>query len=414
MDRKSLMLKRADLIRAAKDAAVTDEKFTEIKAEIEGVDRALERISFLETAEAAAAAPALDPERAAHDEAKRAGKPGTFKSLGDFAIATVNATRGQVDPRLFRASLGNNESAAADGGFLVQTDLAAMMSARMYETGSILSRCRRYQISSGANALQIPALDETSRANGSRSGGVAGYWVGEGNSATATKPTFRQLDLKLRKLVAMVYVTDELLADASALNQILTEAVSNEMVFKVEDAIVNGTGAGQPLGILNSGAVVEVAKETGQTAATFVSANALKADARTYRRSDAVWLVNQDVLPQLPQMTVGGTSVGAYLPPGGLSGAQFATLLGRPVLPVEYCATLGTAGDVISANLGEYVVIEKGGIESASSMHVQFLTGEMAFRFTYRIEGQPAWNAALTPFKGSNSISPFVTVATRA
>ena len=51
-------------------------------------------------------------------------------------------------------------------------------------------------------------------------------------------------------------------------------------------------------------------------------------------------------------MTVGSGSatVVAYLPPGGLSTKPYATLLGRPVLPVEWCATLGTTGDVILRN----------------------------------------------------------------
>lgn len=414
MNKKDLLLKRAELVKAASDPTLADEKFTEIKSQIEATDRGIERAEFLEQVAAATPSEDFDAEKAAHEEAKRAGKPGVFKHLGDLLVATVNASRGQVDPRLFKAApTGLNEGGAADGGFLVQTDIAAGISTKMHGGGDILSRCRRVTLSGPANSLKINAVNETSRAAGSRWGGVRGYWVGEGNSATASKPTFRQVRLELNKVVGLAYATDELLQDASALNSILSEAVPAELLFQVEDAIINGTGAGQPLGILNSGAVVEIAKDTNQTATTYTSGNALNMDARTYGRANAVWLCNQDVLPQFPQMTVGGTSVGAYLPPGGLSGSQYATLLGRPILPVEFCATLGTAGDVISANLGEYVIAEKGGVESASSMHVQFLAHEMAFRFTYRVDGQPLWNAALTPFKGSNTISPFVTVAAR-
>ena len=55
--------------------------------------------------------------------------------------------------------------------------------------------------------------------------------------------------------------------------------------------------------------------------------------------------------------------------------------------------------------------IEKGGIESASSIHVQFLTDETTFRFVYRFDGGPMWSSTLTPFKGSNTQSPFVVLA---
>jgi hypothetical protein len=48
------------------------------------------------------------------------------------------------------------------------------------------------------------------------------------------------------------------------------------------------------------------------------------------------------------------------------------------------------------------------------SVHVAFLTDESIFRFIYRVDGQPIWNAALTPFKGSNTLSPFVVLAARA
>jgi len=81
----------------------------------------------------------------------------------------------------------------------------------------------------------------------------------------------------------------------------------------------------------------------------------------------------------------------------------------------ESSATLGTVGDIILADLREYQGIEKGGIQSASSIHVRFLEGETCYRFIYRVDGQPAWNAPLTPFKGaSNTVSPFVALATRA
>ena len=59
-------------------------------------------------------------------------------------------------------------------------------------------------------------------------------------------------------------------------------------------------------------------------------------------------------------------------------------------------------------------MIEKGGMESASSIHVKFTTDETAFRFVMRVDGQPTWNAALTPSNGSNTQSPFITLDTRS
>jgi HK97 family phage major capsid protein len=121
-------------------------------------------------------------------------------------------------------------------------------------------------------------------------------------------------------------------------------------------------------------------------------------------------------MPQLTQMAmvIGTGGVPVYMPASGISGQTYGTLFGRPVVPVEYCSTLGTVGDIILADFSQYVLADKGGVESASSAHVAFLTDEMVFRITYRVDGQPMWHSALTPFKGSNTLSPFITLATRA
>jgi HK97 family phage major capsid protein len=348
--------------------------------------------------------------------------PQLFETLGEQLQAVVWAgTPGHtIDPRLLaiNRATGLSEGLAADGGFLVQADFIAEIYRRAYEIGAITSRCRRIPISAASNSVKINALAETSRATGSRWGGIQGYWLSEAGTKTASRPTFRQMELALKKLAVLVYATDELLQDAAALEAVVSEGAAEEISFLAEDAIVNGTGAGQPLGVLNAPALVTVAKEAGQAAATIVSQNILKMWSRMWGRSrpDSIWLVNQDVEPQLYQFSlavgVGGQVV--YMPPGGLSATPYATLMGRPVIPVEYCQTLGTVGDILLADFREYLLAEKGGIEAAMSIHVNFIYDETAFRFVFRVDGQPGWNAALTPFKGTNTLSPFVVLATRA
>ena len=65
-------------------------------------------------------------------------------------------------------------------------------------------------------------------------------------------------------------------------------------------------------------------------------------------------------------------------------------------------------------DLSQYLMIEKGGIQSAASIHVQFLTDETVFRFVLRTDGEPVWNSAVTPFTGTNTLSPFVVLDTRS
>ncbi|GAB6172971.1 hypothetical protein JCM15765_24490 [Paradesulfitobacterium aromaticivorans] len=196
------------------------------------------------------------------------------------------------------------------------------------------------------------------------------------------------------------------------------QGFSEEFGFKVDDAIINGTGAGMPLGILNSKALVTVPKEAGQAAGTINVQNVVNMWSRCWGRSrqNAAWYINQDIEPQLFTMSlaVGAGGVPVYMPASGVSGSPYSTLFGRPVIPLEQCETLGTLGDIILADFSQYLLIDKGGINAASSIHVRFLYDENVFRFIYRVDGQPVWNAPLQPFKGSNTLSPFVALANRA
>jgi HK97 family phage major capsid protein len=235
---------------------------------------------------------------------------------------------------------------------------------------------------------------------------------------TGSAPKVRQLKLEPHGMAVLVYVTDKLLKNAAALAQYLNRAATDEINFLTNDAIIEGTGAGKPLGILKSKCVVEVPKEVGQGAATIVSENIMKMFSRLHARSrqTAKWYINQDCEPQLSLMTIGVGAAGqpVYMPPGGLSQSPYATLMGRPVVPIEYCSTVGTVGDIILADLSAYATGTVGGVEEAMSMHLRFDFNETAFRFLFQVDGQPWLASPITPFKGANTTSPFVTLATRA
>lgn len=348
-------------------------------------------------------------------EPKKEEKRG-FKTLGEFA--QMIALRAE-DPRLaeYRAS-GLNEAVPADGGFFVQKDFSNQLIKAAFDVGQVASKCRRFPLSSNANGIKIPAVLESSRANGSRRGGVRGYWANEAAMVTASDPSFAQVELTLNKLFCLGYVTEELLQDAGALDVMLNGMFAEEIGFKLDDAIINGTGAGQPLGIMNAPALITVSKEAGQAADTVVYENIIKMWSRLIAtsRGNAVWFINQDVEPQLYSMSlaVGAGGVPVYLPASGLSGGMYSTLFGRPVIPIEQCDTVGDLGDIVLADLSQYYLIDKGGMQAASSIHVKFIYDELTYRMTYRVDGQPSWGSTITPFKSSNTLSPFVTLAARA
>lgn len=350
---------------------------------------------------------------------KKAARP--FATLGEQLKAVANAYMypTMMDERLKaqKAVLGQNEGQQSDGGFLVQKDFTTEIFKIAHDSGVLASRTRRVGVGANANGLKMNAIDESSRATGSRFGGVRGYWLAEGATKLPSEIKFRQMELNLKKMAVVMYATDELLADTTALGSVMQEAASEELAFLLDDAILNGTGAGMPLGILNSPALIAVAKETGQGAATVEYLNIVKMWGRLHARSraNAVWLLNQDVDVALAQMSfpVGVGGVPVYLPPGGLSEAPYARLFGRPLIPTEFNPTAGTVGDLMLADLSQYLLIDKGGVKADMSIHVQFLTDQTAFRWVYRVDGQPIWASPLTPYKGSATLSPFVALASR-
>ena len=348
-----------------------------------------------------------------------------FNHLGEFAhcvFAAGNPShnyRDEASRRLFAAQ-GMNQNIGSEGGFAVPPAfVTSIWDGLNSGVDSLVGYCDQYPIADGVDSVTLNANAETSRATGSRYGGVRGYWLAEADQITKSTPKMRQIKVEPKELAVLVYVTDKLLRNgAGALSNFVTKAATDEIRFLINDAIINGTGAGQPLGVLNAGCTVSVSKETGQAAATIVKENIDKMWARLHPRSrqNAIWVHNVDVQPQLDNlaMAVGTGGVPVYLPPGGIADAPNARLKGRPAMPIEFCATLGTVGDILLLDLSAYIFAMRGSIRSDVSMNLRLDYAESAFRFMWEADGQPWLASALTPYKGSNTLSTFVSLATRS
>lgn len=343
-----------------------------------------------------------------------------FNSFGHFAISVMNANPKfgrEPDKRLLRAaapSTYGNEGVGQDGGFAVPPDYRAEIMAKVFAEDSLVGRTDRQRSSS--NTITFP----TDMTTPWGTAGIQAYWTAEGATKTQSKPKLEQVTVKAHTLAAIVPVTEELLEDAPAMDGYLRRKTPEVMDFMISNAIVRGSGVGQPLGFLNSAALVTVAAEGGQTADTINAQNVVKMFARMplNSRQTAVWLINPDAEPQLPLMTLGQQPV--YLPAGGLSDAPFGRLLGRPVIPHQVTETVGDLGDIMFVDLNQYLTLTKtGGARDANGMradvsiHLWFDQDIVAFRFTIRIGGQPWWSAATSPRDGTSTQSPFIVLAAR-
>lgn len=349
---------------------------------------------------------------------------GEFKSFGEF-IKFGLENRGAGDRHKIESRVGTHLKAiqglttvdGADGGFTVMPEFSKIILERMYGN-SLWESTDSYNVT--GDSMTFLASAETSRANGQRAGGMQGYWVGEGQSITKSKPTLREVNVRLGKLAIVVYLTNELMNDNSyALEQRVVKQAAAEFNFLKGDSLFNGVGTGgQPTGWLNSPNLIVVNKDLGQDPATITTNNVENLYQQFFYPflPNAKWYHHQNIQPQIDTMTVGlGLGqVPVYMPPGGLSSAPYGMMKGRPMQPTEFNATLGTEGDLMLVDMSQMLSIAKGGIEQAISMHVEFLTDQLALRFTMRLGAKPWENSAITPYKGSTLQSSNVALQTRS
>ena len=424
MNIKQLRQQKADALAKAKAISALAATENRTLTEAEGVefDATMAQVKTIQ-ADVERAERMLDAERSASGTAVvevgvdlATKKP--WANFGEQLIAVRNAAVSprNTDVRLL-AALGSNESVPAEGGFLVEPEFAKEIWQRTYDVGLVSKRC--FDMSMKTNRLVMNAVDEDSRVDGQRWGGLLAYWEGESNPYQGTKPKFRQMQLVANKLTGLCYITEEQLEDADATQKYIDTAFPEEFAFKIDDAILNGTGAGMPLGVQTSNAPIVVAPAAGDTNHNPSSADILQMWSQMWARSrkNAVWFINQQVEPGLYPLTLGSPSLGQilmYTPPGiNGNNSGYGLLMGKPVIPVEQASALGTQGDILLADMSQYLLARKGGIRADSSMHVAFLTGEMAFRFMLRLDGQPLWKKPLTPKNGTTLLSAFITLGAR-
>jgi len=303
------------------------------------------------------------------------------------------------------------------GGYLAPAEFANKTLEKGFDNSNFIKRCTKVPMK--INQIGIPFVkdfDHTTYVHGN----MLAYWLDELDAKTPRKPKFGKVNLRLNKLAVLVYASDEILEDSViSLEPLLKEKAGDAIGWKIDEAIIRGTGAGQPNGIIGAGCTVNQAKETGQAATTIVYQNILEMYSRLYPRcfKKAVWVANLNTFPQLASMSVavGTGGAPAYLPANGLSGLPYNTLLGKEIVWTEQASTLGTSGDLILADFSQYLIGQKAGagIKFAKSIHLKFDYDQTAFRFVMRLDGQPWWPSVFTQKRG-DTLGPFVTLADRS
>jgi HK97 family phage major capsid protein len=356
------------------------------------------------------AATAIDPAAV-----KRRG----FSTPREFLQGVIDAGSGRrLDKRLvpLQATVGSDEQRGISdpyGGFMVPEAFSPDFLKVDPEADPMAPYVRR--IPMGSPTLRIPARTDKNHTS-SVSGGLTVTRRPETVAGTSSVMTMEQVVMQAQSLFGLAYATEEMLTDSpQSFIAILEAGFNDQFTYKLIQERINGNGVGEFEGILKSPALVSIAKEAGQAAATLVLQNVLNMRARCWGYQTAIWVSNHDCIPQLGVLnqSVGVAGTGMVWVPSFREDVP-DVLLGRPLLFSEYASTLGTQGDLILFNGMEYLEGLYQPLESMESVHVRFTSHERALKFWLRNDGRGWWKTPLTPVNSSKTLSPFVVTDTRA
>ena len=435
-DKFKMELKKEELLTAVKDAVseiLSAKAEDEVKKEVEKT--AEEKVNKVEKENKIAVGIKEDKSEIAQKEAD--GK--NWNSFGEFLTKVHQYRLGYAslpDNRLvFIDKSGNptfptkdvpqdaasvqkvmTEGTDSAGGFLVPEEYRMEVQMLMLEK-SVIRPNGATRFPMKTDTLNIPRVDDTSH-TASVFGGVIAYWTEEVGTKQASEPQWGNCKLTAHELSGVAVAGNNLLADnATALEAFIKRAFAEAWAYYEDDAFINGTGVGQPLGILNSGALISVTRQAN-TNVRWVDFTNMWGRMLTTSRDNAIWLMNQELETQYLQMVsenaapvaTAGTTIIVDPKMGGTKSPP-TKILGRPYFVTEKMAALGSAGDLGLFDLSYYIIGDRSKLAIDASTHVFFTTNKTAWRFTLRVDGQPWLQAPLTPKNGTNTVGPFIALS---
>jgi len=309
------------------------------------------------------------------------------------------------DPRLFEVRTASTLTGAA-GGFAVPSPLASFIYDSGLETSEVLRRLMAIPMDSAT--LDICAYDGESH-QGTLYGGFAAQWLPETAAATESDVVLRNMTLTAHTLCLYSGYTLEVGMDSPNLAAEISSIASRGLTFELEDSVINGIGANQPLGFLSSPSRIGVSRATaGQISYT----DLVNMVVRLYPlfRENALWIVNPEAMAQLHLMEDAANSLIWTASAGNVAGGQPPTLLGFPVWVSEKARGLGEEGDIILVDPSKYVLGTRRQLIFEVSNSPAWSQRIVSWRMVGRFSGQCLLDTAITPRRGTNSLSWCVTL----
>lgn len=349
-----------------------------------------------------------------NDDAIGARLDGKFKDFPEFLQNVWHGKKTFTPEESERMALVNeySERVPDSGGFLVPEEYRSAILALSLEESIVRPRATVIPMSS--RTLNFPTVDATSNVS-SVYGGVVVYRTEEGAELSESAASFSSVKLEATKQTALAHVTNELLKDGPAFGAFLDATFPKAMAWYEDLDYIGGTGAGEPLGGLNSGNPAMVVITTfggGLNTITWEQILSMYSRMLPSSINNAVWVASNDTFVQLGTLALAVGTGGSAVWITDAHGNPQLTLLGRPVIMSEKApGALGTQGDLSFVDWSMYLIGDRQTMTVDSSPHVKFTSDKTTFRVIQRNDGRPWLQSAITPHNGGATLSPFVQIS---
>jgi HK97 family phage major capsid protein len=286
--------------------------------------------------------------------------------------------RGEIRSHTFeRRAL--DTSTSTKGPETVPQDFLSVVQAKLLTTGPMLdgSVVNLLNTNSG-NDIKVPV--ESTR--------PAGTAVAEGATFAVSDPTFANITLRSHKIGTLVVASRELVEDTGIdLQGFLGAQIGVALGTAVNSILTNGTGTVQANGIVTAAGTGVAAGGTGIGGA-FTSDNLItlmhSVDSLYAAQPSAGWMMSRATMGAVRSLK----GAEGYLFQTYAAEGMVGSLLGYPVYENPYVPAIGTnAKSVLFGDIGAYITRVVGGIEIVRSDEAYFLSDQIAWRASIRVDG---------------------------
>lgn len=248
---------------------------------------------------------------------------------------------------------------------------------------------RSMVIPSDGGELVVPALHQSGSYVAGQSqffGGVSVTWGSNDASSVETQPVFDQIKLKTNAMKALVRIQNSLLMrSAVTIDSVVTTLLANAIAWNRNYALFQGTGAGQPLGIINSPAAIDVAG----SAIDYATLSGMLNRTVPSRADNYVWFVHTLKRSAIAALQQSNNTLVTFLP--DLRGKPGTQLFGLPVIYTDklpYDAS-DVSNSVVLADPSAVITLEYQGIQIAVSNERYFDNDQTGIRIILSLDAQP-------------------------